>query len=320
MLNRRQMVSGAIGYSGFAALPLSGCALHQEEPQVWEGEALGAPARIALYGLSAEEAAFAFTRVNHRIDRLEHSFSLYCPDSEISRLNRDGQLAHASKEFRLLLTKAKQVSVITNGAFDITVQVLWQAAQTIRRQSLDSRAREVLWQQVRELVGYDKILIEGKKVRLAVPDMAITLNGIAQGYITEEVAKTLSGLGKNISGLVNIGEFQAFGGRTFHVAIEDPQNPLDIVGEVELKNAGLATSSALGGYLGLQLSHIFRPQGVDQTPQFISASVVHPSATIADALATVFTLLDESAVRKIAKAQGVQQVVLKSADGQLMRF
>ncbi|WP_241484112.1 FAD:protein FMN transferase [Ruegeria sp. ANG-R] len=53
----------------------------------WSGIALGAPASLRLEGLSDTEAAPIFAAVEAELNRLEDIFSLYRPDSEISRLN-----------------------------------------------------------------------------------------------------------------------------------------------------------------------------------------------------------------------------------------
>ncbi|PHS28410.1 MAG: hypothetical protein COA84_01100 [Robiginitomaculum sp.] len=319
MITRRQALcfaGGLLTVLGGGAL--LGCVTRTNTPgHIWEGEALGAPATIRLVGTSDTLAQSAFALAQSLIKDMSQRFSLYVPNSEISRLNRDGELPIASSDFVSLIRTAKEIGVMTQGAFDITVQVLWKAAQGIQKQALSSQQANQVLTAARALTGFDKVHIDGQRIWFEKPGMAITLNGIAQGYITEQVATALAGLG-DYSGLVNIGEFQAFGPKRFTVGIADPMNVLDIIETVHLRRAALATSSSKGGYISETLSHIFSPFGL--APSFISASVVHPSATMADGLATAFTLMELAAIKKVAKNTGTQKVLLVSPSGDLIQI
>jgi FAD:protein FMN transferase len=314
VLNRRQFLSVA----GAMLVP-AGCTRTSTGAQVWESEALGAPARIELFGLNARAAADAFLQATQMIEQLSNSFSLYRKDSEISRLNRDGRLDQASPNMVELVTLGQRLGRLTDGAFDMTVQVLWQAARLLQEKPLSASAEQQQWQAAYGRVDYRKVRIEGTQIEFSLPGMAITLNGLAQGYITERVAQLLQRLGAR-AGLVNIGEFQAFGERAFWVGIQDPGNVLDVLETVRLKQAGLATSSALGGVLGQKRFHIFNPGSPKAGARFISASVVHPSAAMADGLATAFTLMDEKAIRALSQKLSTKQVILVKADGKTISF
>lgn len=321
MATRRHMLK-LVGGGGTAAagfLSLAGCGGPNDALQVWEGEALGAPGFIKLYGLDSADAALAFIKAQAVIERLSDSFSLYRPHSEISRLNREGRLNNASPAMVELVTLAKQISDLTDGAFDISVQVLWDLVQNLNTLEVIPEKTRRLWEKAYALVNYKAIKVEGNAIWFSSPAMAITLNGIAQGYITQKVAQALHQPGIK-SALVNIGEFQAFGGRAFTVGIQDPRNVLDTIITVSLRNDGLATSSGKGGYLGGALSHIFTPQENRWRVQFASASVVHASAAMADGLATAFTLMDENAIRSTAKKAAATQVILVTMDNRVISF
>ncbi len=321
MVTRRQVLHWGGGVFGaVSALGVSGCVnvpAGGEGAHIWEGEALGAPASIQLFGGNDAQAQNAFARAQGLIAKLSHSFSLYDPGSEISRLNRDGVLPNPSADFIALINHARRVAVLSQGAFDVTVQVLWDAAKRISDETLSPEKSKVLWDQAQRLVGNDGVRVDDRRVWFDRPGMAVTLNGMAQGYITERVARMLDGLG-GYSGLVNIGEFQAFGDKHFALGIADPDNPLDVVATVKLRRAGLATSSPRGGYISAQYSHIFSPIGAASS--FASASVVHSSATIADGLATAFTLMDEASIRDAARQANATEVILVEAGGGLIRF
>jgi thiamine biosynthesis lipoprotein len=107
---------------------------------------------------------------------IERQFSLFT-GSELRRLNAMGRLAHPSDELLAVLRLAGQVHDATAGAFDPSVQPLWQA----RRLGQDEAAAAAL-------VGWQNIHIDQAEIRLMFPGMALTLNGIAQGFAADRLA------------------------------------------------------------------------------------------------------------------------------------
>ena len=102
------------------------------------------------------------------IDRL---MSLHRPDSEISRLNRDGVVERPDARVVQVLQHAQALSQGTGGAFDVTVQPLWLAAAS--GGDRDQALRRVDWRQ---------LTVDTDRIALRRPGMAVTLNGVAQGY------------------------------------------------------------------------------------------------------------------------------------------
>ena len=319
MITRRNglKLSGAALISG-AAFGLGGC-LSSTEINSWEGEALGAPAFMKLYGHDGAGAQKIFAGAKLAIERLEKTFSLYDPESEISRLNRGGILENASQDIIQVLLAARKISEQTNGAFDITVQALWELQTYLTRANVTAEGRQQLWAKAYEKVDYRYIRIEGRQVSFTKPDVKITLNGIAQGYISEYLAGVLN-VGPKDTGLIHIGEYQAFGAKSWEIGLQDPRNVLDVFETVALKNAGLATSSTKGGYFGPNKSHIFGAQAKMAASNIISTTVIHKSAMIADGLATAFTLMDDAAISKSAQLAQTIQVILMRDDGEIIRF
>src|SRR5690606_30830136 len=55
---------------------------------------------------------------------LEAVLSRYRADSDLSRLNRDGVLHHASPHLTRVLHEAVRIAALTDGAFDVTIKPL----------------------------------------------------------------------------------------------------------------------------------------------------------------------------------------------------
>src|SRR5215470_159255 len=156
----------------------------------WHGEVLGALSELSLWHPDAAFAQRTILRVRHEIERFEQIFSLYRPDSEISRLNDAGKLMKPSPELRTLIEESQHLGELSDGAFDISVQPLWRLYEAHFWSHADiqldiaARARDV----ARTVVDFRQIESGAAAIGFGRAGMAITLNGIAQGYISDAIA------------------------------------------------------------------------------------------------------------------------------------
>jgi FAD:protein FMN transferase len=267
-----------------AGLPLIGTASAAPATLRWQGTALGAQASLSLRGADPDRTGAAIHAVIDEVDRLESIFSLYRPNSELVRLNRDGTLANPSLELVDLLSTARRVSELTEGAFDVTVQPLWQL-YAAGKSDPAAIARSL------KVVGFDGIRMGSDEITLTRPGAEITLNGIAQGYITDRVAALLKAEGfDNV--LVNMGEIRAVGSDPWQVSTPSART-------VTLSDRAVATSSRQGLTFDAQgrYHHIFDPRTGQSTRDIETVSVVANSATIADALSTALMIGDIDRLR-----------------------
>src|SRR5579875_2253222 len=98
-MRRRRFISILAAVPGMALLPhAAGRALGAaagdpaEHLHVWEGSVLGGDAMMQLHHPDAAEARRLIEEVLAEVKRLERVFSLYDPQSAISRLNRAGMI------------------------------------------------------------------------------------------------------------------------------------------------------------------------------------------------------------------------------------
>lgn len=249
----------------------------------WRGIALGAPASLRLEGLSDEHAAPIFAAVEEELNRLENIFSLYRPASELSRLNRDGTLTAPAPELLSVLSLCSALHDASGGAFDPSIQPVWAALA--RRASMADIAV------ARGTVGWRKVSFDAGEVRLPQPRLsALTLNGIAQGAITDRIAALLRSFGlRNV--LVNMGEIAALGqrggGDGWRVGLLDADGAVDK--RIKLQDRAVATSAPAGTMLGQQQGHILSPGS--QSVLHSAVSVSAPEAAVADGLSTALCLV-----------------------------
>lgn len=271
-------------------------------PHVWRGVALGAEASIQLWHPDEAWARRLIELCVAEIERLERIFSLYRPDSAVSRLNAAGALEAPPLELVELLGRAAAVSRATDGVFDVTVQPLWRLyAAHFAWPDADPAGPDL--RKVLPLVDWRGVVVEADRIRFARPGMAITLNGIAQGYITDKVADLLrvNGIGEV---LLDLGEVRALGrhpsGRPWRVGLADPHSGTDsrLLEKLDIIDAAVATS---GGYGTLfdpagRHTHLLDPRNGGSARAARGVTVVADDATTADALSTAFALMTDAAI------------------------
>jgi FAD:protein FMN transferase len=305
MDQKRRKIISVIGITT-GAMMLPSCAF--ETPKqgkfMWEGYALGADTSIQLYGDDQAEFEIVIEDAVLLIAGLEKIFSLYDPNSEIVHLNNTGELQEPSNEMIELLQISKDMSVATAGAFDITIQPLWQFYDRFffkkEGGDFDQEMARIL-----PLIGSDKINITKERISFQKEHMAISSNGIAQGYITDKVTEFLKVKGFDHV-LVDIGEYRAGGpqanGDPWRIGLLDPFDQISVADVICLKSGGLATSGGYGGVFDDdgENHHLFNPATGLSTKLYASATVIADDATTADALSTAFSSMAMDDIKKVA--------------------
>ena len=302
---RRRFVSilAAAGVSPFLA---GSSRARQMSTFSWEGIALGAHARLALQHPDPSTAKSAIASCLNEVARLEAIFSLYREDSALAQLNARGHLNAAPADLRVLLAQALALAERSDGAFDPTVQPLWALfAQHFSDPAADPEgpSRNAMENAAR-CVGWHKVEIEGATVRLREPGMALTLNGIAQGYITDKVADLLRERGfRHV--LVDMGEQRALGpkwdGSAWKVGIAIPAAPGSLVVEFPLSTGAIATSGAYGFHFDRagRFTHIMEPKTGAAARHWASVTVITDSAADADGLSTAVSVVSPERARAV---------------------
>lgn len=281
------------------------------QPVIWRGRAMGADATITLYHSRREIADALLARCRDVITRLENQLSLYQPESALCRLNRDGVMDNAPDALLDILRLAAGVHRSTDGAFDVTVQPLWQLySRHFARAGADPSGPpdgEII--AVRACVDARAIIIQGTRISFAKPGMAITLNGIAQGYITDQVAGLLHAAGmENV--LLDLGEFRALGphpaGRAWKIGIRDPQASWRMLDRVPLRQGAIATSGGYGTQFDAsgRFHHLFDPASGQPARHYRSLTIHGPDAARADAVSTGLSALPLPQAKKMLDRLG----------------
>jgi len=322
-LTRRRLIVITASVAGSAFL-IGGRTVQASDPVRWHGSALGAQVSIEIYHPDRAEAERLIERCVVDVRRLEQQFSLYRTDSAISILNRTGILVSPDADMVALLKASLLFAGITGGAFDPTVQPLWQLYAdhfTSERPDSNGPSPQKLTEALAK-VGYAGLRVSEHRIALARRGAAITLNGIAQGYATDRVVQQLRKAGLSTT-LVNMGEIRAIGARPegtpWRVGLADPERPGVVTETVDLIDRAVATSAGAGFCFDSsgRFTHLFDPATGRSPSRYGTVSVMAPTATEADALSTAFSLMPLSVIQDIVAARVNVQARITDPGGTL---
>lgn len=320
-VTRRRFIGISAAAYGLSLLPFGVAAHASTDAIVWRGRALGAPAELILHHPDRALAETLVTRVASEIARLERIFSLHIPDSSLSVLNAAGALATPPGELVVLLARCRDIRAASGVVFDPTIQPLWALhARHFSSPGADPAgpAREEV-EAALGRVGFDRLVFDESRIAFALKGMALTLNGVAQGFITDRIVEMLRNAGITNT-LADIGEVRALGlrgdGSPWRVGLGGTTHAIDLV------DRAVATSSPEGfRFAGPDSpTHLLDPRTGRSASRYRNVSVVAPDAATADALSTACCLLGPEEVAALAGALPAIEVHLHMNDGQRVHF
>lgn len=233
------------------------------------------------------------------VKRIEFLLTEFSETSQTSLINRNagGKPVEVDPEVYDIIKRCKQISAITQGAFDITSGVLKKMYNFKGQQFVMPTEAEIKDALTR--VGYrDIALLDGNKVLLTKPNMHIGFGGIGKGYAADKVKSLLLKMGVT-SGVINAsGDLTAWGrrgdGKAWRVGIANPDDAEKRIASIPVENYTVATSGDYERYFevnGVRFSHTINPKTGKPVTGIKSVTIVSPSAELSDALATSVTVM-----------------------------
>ena len=281
---------------------------------------------------NVDQLETALTAAVAAIRNVERQMSLYDPESALCRLNAHGVLQQQSADLRVVLDLAKQFSMHSAGAFDVSMQSLWKVWARATEESRLPTQHEL--QQAKKIVNWRAVETSVSTVRLNLSGMSLSLNGIAQGYASDKARAALEAHGIQHA-VIDAGETSLLG----HAPNDQPWSfsiEHAALGEVKKSEAmqvqqldrvqstmpiivsdgrAMATSSDSHTVFSADHKHhhILNPHSGDSPQYWSSVTVLAPSCVMADALTKVFFMLPPAQIDTAARRWGVDVVLQDKA-------
>jgi len=280
---------------------------------------MGTRITVELWAEDRDKADRAIDAVLEEMRHIDDSMSTFKPTSEVSQVNAqaaDGPMP-ITKELFDLLTTAKEYSVITDGAFDITyasVGYLYDFRKHVRPN--EGQITKAL-----PAVDYRHVLLDAKKqtVQFSQKGVRIDLGGIAKGYSVDRGIDVLKSLGFTRAYVSAGGDSRIMGdrfGKPWMVGIRDPRKESgEVITRIPLIDAAISTSGDYERFFeedGVRYHHIIDPHTGHSASKVRSATVIGPYATRTDGLSkTAFVLGPEKAMEIYNRIDDIDAIIVR---------
>ena len=254
------------------------------------------------------------------ITRIEKMISSWDPDSQTSAINKNAGIKPVAVDLELyeLIKRAKVISELTDGAFDISyasMDALWKFDGSMTKMPDSAMVRASVAK-----VGYQNIILNPAhhSVFLKLPGMKIGFGAIGKGYAADKAKALLVNKGV-AAGIINAsGDMNTWGrqtdGSTWKVAITNPMNKNNAFALLPIEQGAVVTSGNYEKYVtfnGTRYTHIIDPRTGYPSSGIISVTVFAPKAELADALATsVFVMGKEIGLDRINQLPHIECIII----------
>lgn len=285
--------------------------LSENAPQGYEFSfpAMGTQVELKAFHHNPAEVQQAFAEVQRRVAELAAILTDYDPDSETRQLSTRAQQNWVSVSDPLwqVLVASEHWQQLSQGAFDSSLGQLTQLWRKYRRAARQPSPEQLQWARQHSGWQYVELDREHQQVQFSCDDLRLDFGAIGKGYVVDQAFAVLEqhGLQRvlvNISGNMRAGEPPpGRGGWRIEIApLERGGQPLR---QMLVAHTALATSGDLWQFMvidGIRRSHILDPRTGIGVAGPVCATVISPTATNADALATTACILGFDAAQQIA--------------------
>ena len=259
------------------------------------------------------------------VKRIEQLLTTFSDDSITALINRNAGITPVKvpDEVFQLLVRCQRISILTQGAFDITygsVDKKYWNFDTKMTQLPDPK----LAKKAVKLVDYRNLVVDAEKktVFLKQRGMRIGFGGIGKGYAAEMAKRVMTSFGAE-SGVVNAaGDLTAWGnqinGKPWTIGIADPNHKQHLFSQFEISNKSVATSGDYEKFVvinGKRYSHTIDPHTGMPAQGLKSVTIICGNAELADALTTpVIVMGREAGLDMINQLNGIEAIIIDEND------
>ena len=305
-----------MSFCGWCLL-LAGGIRAEERRFVFERPLMGTRFAVTCHGRDEAAARAAADEAFGEAEKINAVASDYLADSELARLPAGGQAVELSPLLAELLEVSLATAARCDGAFDPTLgplTKLWRESRRTRRLPTDEeRGRALASCGWRDAV-FDR---EARTLWLKKPGMRLDLGGIAKGFAADRMFEVMKSHGLARTCIAAGGDLRLGdpppGKAGWRVGLKtfDREKPEEVV---ELSNCAVSTSGDLHQFVeigGKRYSHIVNPRTGLGLTERVAVSVIAPTATASDALATACCVAGAEQAEALGMKGGATRVIVR---------
>ena len=316
-LSRRDFIKGLSSFGALSLLPQTAVAFDSMFNGKWSEHVrplMGSFVGIAIYSEDQATADLMIEKTFQFIESNVAQISEWEPSSWSSKLNTERQLSNtvAPSVLKELLWRAVGAQKLTSDLFvplSLSLTKLWREAREAQTPPHPADISRELKTLSNSNLGFerDALRITGAG--------EFDSGGVGKGFIADLASVYLMESGVKFARIDCGGDMRFLGDTCWEIEVENPRaaDERQMLGQISLRGSqGIATSGDYRNYFfyrGKRYHHLLDPRSGMPGGENQQVTVVHSSATIADALATAIFFLTPGEgidlLKRIPSAEGL---------------
>lgn len=288
---------------------------------------MGGPFEITVVSTNEDLGYINIQEAIGEIARIEKLISSWDKNSETYLINENAGIkpVKVSLELYKLIERCKQISEITNGAFDISYAALdnlWDFKGTMSSIPTKQKIKEAVAR-----VNYNAIQLDESELTVFLPrqGMKISFGAIGKGYALDK-AKELLVSKQVVAGMINAsGDLTTWGtkatGEKWLLGVANPNNGTKVFYWLPIVESSVATSGNKERFIEInneKYTDILDPRsGYPIRRNVQSVSVFSKNAELCDALATAIMVMGTNSGLALVNQLGDTEVIIVDSENKI---
>ncbi|MDX8337186.1 FAD:protein FMN transferase [Candidatus Cetobacterium colombiensis] len=284
--------------------------------------AFGTFFKISVFGFDEKTSKNQIEDAFKEIERIDSKFNSKVKGSLVDNLN-NLKTEKFDDEGLYLLNEVKEAYNLSNHKYDITMEPLmnvWGFSEEIEPRTTLPSKEEL--NEAMSNVDFSKIRIEGNKVFIDKEEIKIDTGSFLKGYAVKKAGEKLRAAGVKNGFISAISSIEAIGtkgdGKSWKIGIQNPNNPSEILGIVELNNQSMGVSGDYQTYVeinGKKYHHIIDKETGYPVNDKKMVVVVNNDSLEADLYSTTFFLMPiEKVLKQANETEGLDVLIVDKND------
>lgn len=277
--------------------------------------------KITVYDKDVNLAKKAIEEAFQEIERIDFKYNSKVEESLIYKLNhREIEEISLDDEGKLIFDEVVRTYELSEGKFDITISPLLElwgfTDDRIDSLNLKIPKKEEI-EFIKTFIDFKKIKIKDGKMSLESPVKEIDTGSFLKGYALSQAKKVMLNRGIKSAFITSISSIDLIGSKPenkpWKIGLQNPENPSELIGVVELKNEALGVSGDYQTYVeidGKLYHHILDKNSGYPVKDKKMVVVITDDAFKADLYSTAFFLMPIEKIFDFAKKQKNMKVMI----------
>ena len=272
---------------------------------------------ITVYDKDENHAKKAINAAFDEIERIDHKYNSKFKGSLIDKLNR-GEVSKVTldDEGIYLIKSLKDVYELSEGTYDVTIGPVLDVWDFGQKERKEVPTYDELQEAIKK-VDFSKVILDGNQLYYAQKGLEVDTGSFLKGYAVEQAKQVMKKMGINSAFISSISSIETINtkpdGKNWRIGVENPQNPKDLLGVIELDDQGMGVSGDYQTYIeidGKRYHHI-----LDKTTGYPVSSkkmvvVVTDNAFLSDMYSTAFFTMATDKVMEFAEKNNLDVLIV----------